>query len=92
MSAQRVPLPPQPFPFPYHRSPVPGHSFNHYPLLPTARLVTASIGDFEMGQSDLRVRFARHSLTDIIVPVFRAVQTLHDPSYASPNNSGTIAA
>jgi hypothetical protein len=92
MSAQRAPLPLQPFPFPYHRSSVPGHSSNHYPLLPTSWLVTASIGDFEMGQSDLRVRFARHSLTDIIAPVSRARQTLHDPSYASRNNSRTIAA
>jgi hypothetical protein len=70
---------------------------NHYSLLPTARLVAASIGDVEMGKSDLRVRFARHSLTDIIASAspIRALQTLEVPSYASasPNNSrGTIAA
>jgi hypothetical protein len=92
MSAQRVPLPLQPFPIPYHCSSVPGHSSNHYPLLLTSRLVTASTGDFDVGQSHLRVRFARHSLTDIIAPVSRAPQTLHDPRYASPNNSRTIAA
>jgi hypothetical protein len=71
------------------------HSSNHYSLLPTARLVAASTGDFEMGKSDLRVRFARHSLTDIIAPASpgRALQTLQDPSSAFPNNSGgTIAA
>jgi hypothetical protein len=70
---------------------------NHYSLLPIARHVApaASIGDLEMGKSDLRVRFARHSLTDIIAAASpgRALQTLEDPSYASPNNSGgTIAA
>jgi hypothetical protein len=95
MSAQRPPRPP--FPFPCHRSQVLGPSSNHYSLLPTARLVAASIGDLEMGKSDLRVRFARHSLTDIIASAspIRALQTLEVPSYASasPNNSrGTIAA
>jgi hypothetical protein len=89
MSAQRPPRPPFPFP-----SQVLGPSSNHYSLLPTARLVAASIGDLERGKSDL---FARHSLTDIVSPG-RALQTLQDPSYAalqdpsyaSPNSGGTI--
>jgi hypothetical protein len=94
MSAQRVPLPLQPFPFPYHRTPVPGHSSKRYSLLPAAKLVTASVGDLEMGKSDI---FARHSLTDIIASASpsRALQTLEVPSHASasPNNSGgTVAA
>jgi hypothetical protein len=81
-------------PFPSYRSPVPGHSSKHYSLLPTAKLVAASVGDLEMGKSDI---FARHSLTDIIASASpsRALQTLEVPSYASasPNNScGTIAA
>jgi hypothetical protein len=66
-----------------HRPPAPGHSANatHYSRLPTVRLVAPAtiIGDLEMGISDLRVRFARYSHTDIIDP-------------ASPNHSGTIAA
>jgi hypothetical protein len=77
-------------PFPSHRSPVPGHSSK----LATAKLVAASVGDLEMGKSDI---FARHSVTDIIASASssRALQTLEVPSYASasPNNSGgTIAA
>jgi hypothetical protein len=87
MSARRVALP-------SHRSRVPGHSSKHYSLLPTAaKLVAASVGDLEMGKSDI---CARHSLTDIIASASssRALQTLEVPSYASasPNNSGgTIA-
>jgi hypothetical protein len=81
MSAQRVPLPPQPFPFPSHRSPVPRHRSKHYSLLPTAKLVAASVGDLEMGKSDI---FARHSVTDIIASASpsRALHTLEVPCYA----------
>jgi hypothetical protein len=87
MSARRVALP-------SHRSRVPGHSSKHYSLLPTAKLVAASVGDLEMGKSDI---FARHSLTDIIASasLSRALQSLEVPSYAcaSRNNTGgTIAA
>jgi hypothetical protein len=71
------------------------HSSKHYSLLPIARHVapTASIGDLEMGKSDLRIAsLVILSLTSLLQHP-RAAPCRPFRSPASPNNSGgTIAA